>query len=224
VVVDTGPEFRLQALDAGITRLDAVFYTHAHADHVHGIDDLSAFSWTKPLNIYSTPAILAEIRERFSFIFKPLIQRGGGKPHLNPIPLNGPIDIGALRITPVPLKHGILDILGFRFDEPGQSGGGLAYLTDVSTIPEPSFALLSDLAVLIIDGLRVKKHETHFSFEEAMESAVRIGAPRVYITHICHEHSHAEISRIARAFVRERGLESVLSIEPASDGLALAIV
>ena len=189
IVVDTGPEFRLQALRAGITRLDALLLTHAHADHLHGIDDIRPLTYQEPLPLYASPAVLEEFEERFRYIVHPPRKRGGGLPRIT-LYEAAKITIGALNITPIPIKHGEMDIIGWKFSEGGREA---VYLTDVSFVPEESFLQVKNAALIIIGSLRAEKHATHFSFEEALDFAVRSSAKEIYITHICHNHSHREI-------------------------------
>ena len=217
-VIDTGPEFRLQAIRAGITKLDGVFLTHAHADHVHGLDDLRPLCFENPIPVYGNPHTLEELRERFSYVFKNT-QKGGGKPRITPIVASQPIPISSITVTPIPVKHGILDILGWKISE--IPGGTAVYLTDTSNIPDASLRLIHRPEVAVIGGLRVRPHETHFSFLEALEAAVRIRAQRIYLTHICHDHSHQEIEEFCRRFQEERGITG--PVQPAYDGQELIL-
>ncbi|MDR1899627.1 MAG: MBL fold metallo-hydrolase [Treponema sp.] len=221
VVIDTGPEFRLQAIRAGITRLDAVLLTHAHADHVHGLDDVRPLSVERPLPVYGNRETLREIRDRFAYVFRET-QWGGGKPRIILMEASRPLSVGSLFFTPVPVKHGKLDILGWRIDE--QGGGepdrGAVYLTDTSAIPPRSRPLIGSPEVLIINGLRTRSHATHFSFEEALGAAAELGSRRVFLTHICHDYRHEEINDYCRNFIDTRGLKNV-SMEAAWDGMRL---
>ncbi|MFP3089671.1 MBL fold metallo-hydrolase [Treponema sp. TIM-1] len=215
-VIDTGPEFRLQALRAGIRRLDALFLTHSHADHIHGLDDLRPLCSEGPIPVYGNRQTLAELRERFSYIFKQT-QQGGGKPRIILKPVRGPVRLGGLTLTPVPVKHGDLDILGWKITEAGMEAA--VYLTDVSHIPQVSLDLIRNPAVFFIGGLRARPHETHFTFAQALNTARDLGAKAAYLTHICHEHSHRDIEEYCRAFQEKTGAPGFMG--PAYDGLEL---
>jgi phosphoribosyl 1,2-cyclic phosphate phosphodiesterase len=220
-VIDTGPEFRLQAIQAGISRLDALFLTHPHADHIHGMDDVRPLSREKPLPVYGNRETIRELRDRFSYVFRET-QRGGGKPRLLPEEVSGTVRIGGLSFTPIPVKHGTLDIFGWKIEEAGAGNAGALYLTDTSEIPESSRPLTGRPEILIIGGLRKRPHETHFTFEQALDAAVAMGARRSWLTHICHDHFHREIEGYCRAYREEKGLND-LSMEPAYDGLELKL-
>jgi len=241
-LIDAGPEFRLQALRAGISGLDAIFLTHSHADHIHGLDDVRPLSWKKSLPVYGNKQTIAEMVERFSYVFCTTAQRGGGKPNLSPKVVDEPVRkralrvrIGGLTFTPVPVKHGILDILGWEIREKAPSAKdekSFLYLTDTSAIPPSSLAQLQSLSgasrrVVIIGGLRVRPHETHFSFEEALNASLELRAKEVYLTHLSHDHSHAEIEGICRRFIEGqrksgRSFEGMV-IHPAWDGLEIIV-
>jgi phosphoribosyl 1,2-cyclic phosphate phosphodiesterase len=227
VIIDTGPEFRLQAVRAGIRRLDAAFLTHAHADHVHGLDDVRPLCRDQPLPVYANKKTVEELRERFSYVFRET-QRGGGKPRLELIEAGGPVRTGNLLFTPIPVKHGALDILAWRVDEgeiPDEtdaSGPAAVYLTDTSAIPPASLSLIEKPDILIIDGLRQRPHETHFSFEEALSTAAALKAGRVYLTHICHDYTHREINRYCGDFIKKRKLKNI-TMEAAWDGLVISV-
>jgi len=206
IIIDTPPEFRLQSIREGIRSIDAVLMTHAHADHIHGIDDLRPFSWRKEIPIHAGTDVCKEIRERFPYIFNPPAQ-GGGTPRIRmeEIIPGGEISLGSMKIMPIPVFHGSLGILGFRI-------GNFAYITDCSRIPDSSWPLLENLEILIINGLRYKPHETHFSIPEALEVIKKISPERAYLTHLCHDVDHFELM----ANLPE-------GIEPAWDGLKLTI-
>ncbi|WP_043922829.1 MBL fold metallo-hydrolase [Leadbettera azotonutricia] len=228
IIIDTGPEFRLQAIKAKIKKLDAIFLTHPHADHLHGLDDVRPLSREKPLPVYGNKSTIDEMTERFSYVFRET-QLGGGKPRIEPAVVSEPVRIGALTIRPIPIKHGILDILGWHVSE-GTAGAesagpipnGLLYLTDCSAIPQESVRLLPKPEILVIGGLRVKPHGTHFNFEQALMAGVELGAAKTYLTHICHEHSHKEIEDYCHEFCKKR---ENLNTEtgPAWDGLTLSL-
>ncbi len=187
LLVDTGPEFRLQALRAGITRLDAVLYTHDHADHLNGIDDLRVFTHDATLPVYGNQRLVDCIGNRFGYVLG-RCEFAGGLPHLRATVLEGtaPALVAGIEVQPVPIRHGDLTIFGYRI-------GNFAYLTDCSGIPDDSWRLLDGLEVLVIGALRRKPHPTHFSVGQAVEAAQRIGAKQTYLTHLCHESRHQEL-------------------------------
>jgi phosphoribosyl 1,2-cyclic phosphate phosphodiesterase len=187
VLIDTTPELRLQCLACNIEHVDAVLYTHHHADHVAGLDDLRRFnvSGQGPLPVYAAQDTLDRLAVMFDYAFRHDPDYPSAKPLLEPRLIDGPWELYGRRVEPIPLLHGELPVLGFRF-------GGLAYCTDCSRIPDASWKLLADLDVLILDGLRKRPHPTHFNLEQAVEAASRIGAKQTYFTHIAHELGHAE--------------------------------
>jgi phosphoribosyl 1,2-cyclic phosphate phosphodiesterase len=150
-------------------------------------------------------------------------QQGGGKPRIVLREAVRPLSIGSLLFTPVPVKHGKMDILGWRIDgKKPEAGGsrGTVYLTDTSAIPPESRSLIGSPQVLIIGGLRARPHATHFSFEEALGAGAELGARRIFLTHICHDYTHKEINQYCRNFIAARELESI-SMEAAWDGMEL---
>jgi phosphoribosyl 1,2-cyclic phosphate phosphodiesterase len=185
VVIDTTPDFRQQVLRAGIQRLDAVLFTHAHADHIMGLDDVRPFNFRQPepVPIYATAPTLASICTSFSYIFE-VKESQSTIPKVVPRRLTGePLDLHGLVFTPVPLKHGRGDVLGFRF-------GRAAYLTDHSDIPDESLTLLRDLDVLFLDALRHKPHPTHTTVQRSLEYVEQLRPRRAFFTHISHDLAH----------------------------------
>ena len=211
ILIDTATEFRLQARQAGISSLSAIFFTHAHADHLHGLDDIRPLTYKTPLDLYAAPATLREIQERFSYIFKTQ-KLGGGVPRVNLRELDSvPVKCGHLEVIPVPLLHGMMPINGYRI-------GSFAYLTDCSSIPSRSYSLLKNLDVLVIDALRYKTHPTHFNVAQALKEIERIAPRRAFLTHMCHDLEYCELAASLPVGVAPAydGLEIV--IESAGDG------
>ena len=192
VLIDIGPDFRQQAFRAGIEHIDAVLVTHHHFDHVVGMDDLRPYLFHNrmPIPLYAERGSADTLRNMFSYIF-----RDGSYPGVPRLEMNdiaGPFTVGSrtnpdamLAITPIPVVHGSLDILGFRI-------GNFAYLTDVSMIPNASFSLLEDLDVLVLDALRDRPHPMHMTINTAVETAKRIGARQTWFTHMSHEVLHTD--------------------------------
>jgi phosphoribosyl 1,2-cyclic phosphate phosphodiesterase len=187
ILVDAGPDLRAQALTYDVTRVDAIVFTHGHADHILGLDDVRRYNWTmrQPMALFGDVLTLSEIRKTFGYAFDAGTAKGGGVPQLELFPIAGAFCLGRQEIVPVPLLHGARPILGLRF-------GPFAYLTDCSAIPDASWPLLDGLDVLVLDALRIRRHPTHFSLDEAVEASRRIGARRTYFTHMCHDLAHAE--------------------------------
>ena len=185
VLVDAGPDLRTQALRADLRRVDAILFTHGHADHILGIDDVRRFNaiMKAPMPCYADERTLAEIRKTFHYVFDRATPKGGGIPALDLHTITERFAIGDLPVQPVPLWHGERPILGFRFDR-------FAYLTDCSRIADDAWPLLEGLDAVVIDALREQPHPTHFSLSEAVEAARRIGARRAFFTHMCHHLAH----------------------------------
>ena len=189
VLIDTSPELRLQCIAARIDRVDAVLYTHHHADHVVGLDDVRVFCEAgDPLPVYASHVTHERIRQMFGYAFDHDDSYPSAIPRLDARVIDGPFELFGRRIVPIALWHGPLPILGFRV-------GDIAYCTDCSAIPDDSMPLLADLDVLILDGLRRRPHPTHFNLDQAVGMAARIGAARTYLTHIAHELAHATTNR-----------------------------
>lgn len=186
ILVDTATDLRAQALANDITRVDAVLFTHAHADHVMGLDEVRRFNVLsgRRIPMYADARTGGELRRIFAYAFDPPAFQGGGIPEVSLHPIDGPLSVQGLDVVPVPVMHGPTPVLGFRV-------GRFAYLTDCNAVPEPSFALLEGLDVLVLDALRHKPHPTHFSLAEAVTVATRIGARQTFFTHVCHDLPHA---------------------------------
>ena len=207
VIIDTSTDFRLQALREKIDRIDAIFITHSHADHIHGMDDIRPYSFKNPIPVYGNGETIEELRQRFAYIFRKT-QKGGGKPKIELNRLgkaDDTVDINGLEFTPIPLKHGELNVTGYRI-------GNFAYLTDCNRITDEGMRKLEGIEYLIIDALRFRPHPTHFTIDEAMETAKRIGAKQTWFTHLCHDVMHKQLKqKLPSGFA------------PAFDGLKIVI-
>jgi len=189
LIVDTTPEFRLQMLRANCQHLDAILITHTHADHINGLDDLRqlTFKQNNPLELYASKQTISWLKQRFNYIWgkKP---EGGAVAKLNLNPINEPFKIKNLTITPIPVKHGSMNILGYRF-------GPIAYISDVSEIPTSSIKLLQNLQILILDAVRYRPHPTHFHIEKAIQVSQQINPKLTYFTHINHDIQHQQLTK-----------------------------
>lgn len=185
VLVDTSPDLRAQALAFGVRRVDAILFTHAHADHVLGLDEVRRYNALqgKPIPCYGDEQTVTEIRRTFAYIFDPP-QLGGGVPKIELFRIAGPFCLGCHTFVPVPVLHGTQPILGYRV-------GSFAYLTDCSAIPDSSWPLLQGVQVLVIDALRDRRHPTHFTVAEALDAIAVVRPRAAYLTHICHDLPHA---------------------------------
>jgi phosphoribosyl 1,2-cyclic phosphate phosphodiesterase len=191
IVIDTPAEFRLATLAHGVTRVDAVLLTHAHADHIAGFDDIRRYNEMQGevMPVFGDEGTLKEIKQRFSYIFSKT-QEGGGKPRVE-LKKTAPYRIFNVKgtdIMPLAVKHGGLEILSYRINR-------FAYITDVSEIPDASFKHLAGLDALVLDALRQEEHPTHFNLIQAIEAAGRIGAKRTFFTHIAHSLEHVETEK-----------------------------
>jgi phosphoribosyl 1,2-cyclic phosphate phosphodiesterase len=181
LLVDTSPDLRQQALTHDIRRVDAVLFTHAHADHVYGLDDVRVFNFIqrRAIPLYGSAATLTAVRRSFAYVWEDG-QEGGGKPLLEPMPVAAPFELLGRTVEPLPVWHGDLEVTAYRI-------GGFALVTDVSVIPEETMARLAGLDLLILGALRYRRHSTHLSIGEAVEVARRLGARHTVLTHIAHE-------------------------------------
>ena len=185
ILIDTATDLREQALRHKISRIDAVLYTHAHADHILGLDELRLYNWRQrgAIPAYGSPTTIEALRKTFWYVFddQPIEST---KPAIETRIVDGPFTLLGRRVVPVPLYHGSMPILGFRI-------GRMAYLTDVSRIPETSYSILDGLDLLVLNALRERPHPTHLTIEQALVEAERIGARRTFLTHMSHEVHHA---------------------------------
>ena len=211
ILIDTPPELRLQLITAGFTRIDAVVYTHEHADHTNGIDDLRIFSVRRrePLPLYGPAETLERLRASFNYIFDDAVHpfEGTSKPMLglHVVEPNRMIDVAGVAVLPLAFQHGHLRVFGYRF-------GNLAYITDVKAIGRAERERLRDLDVLVLNALWWRPHPTHMSIAEAVETAQALGARRTYLTHLTHETGHADLEARLPA-----------GILPAYDGLTVEV-
>ncbi len=186
ILIDTTPELRLQCLAHNIRHVDAILFTHAHADHVAGLDDVRRFTGFRgpALPVYGNAETLGRVRQMFDYAIMDDPEYPSAKPNLRPVVVSGPFELFGRTVIPIPYEHGPSRVVGYRI-------GGAAYCTDCSHIPDDSRALLAGLDVLVLDALRRRPHPTHFNLEQAVAEARRIGARRTYFTHIAHELGHA---------------------------------
>lgn len=208
ILVDTPPELRLQLVRARVSSVEAVLYTHEHADHTHGIDDLRAISVRNgSIPVFGPSETLEELGRRFEYIFdaRVLARAGTSKPQLVPTAIEAgqEVDVCGVKVLPVELDHGGTRVFGYRF-------GDLAYLTDVKDVNDTAWSLLEGVRVLVVSALFERSLPMHLSIGEAVELSHRLGVERAYVTHLSHESTHAELS--------ERLPDG---IEPAHDGLVI---
>lgn len=207
ILIDTSPELRLQALAHNISSVDAVLYTHAHADHMAGFDDLRSFNYVSQARIpvYADHFTADLMQQRYAYAFEAPFPFFGGKPDLDVHEVDGPFQVGGLDVVPIPVGHGRWTVQGFRF-------GNLVYITDAKVIPRSSLELMRGAEVLVINALRHKPHPVHLSLSEALDVIRKVQPQRAYLTHISHEMGHAETLALLPAHV-----------EPAYDGLTVTV-
>jgi phosphoribosyl 1,2-cyclic phosphate phosphodiesterase len=188
IIIDTTPEFRLQCLQHDVDRVDALLFTHAHADHIFGLDDVRRFCFMQDdiIPCYSSPEVLEKLTRAFSYAFREIDQDYSERPKLTAVPVDGTFDLLGKTVTTLTLCHGVENVLGFRMDR-------WAYCTDCNRIPSEALAQLKNLDVLILDALRFTPHPTHFNVEQAIAMAQQINAKRTYLTHIAHEIKHSDL-------------------------------
>jgi phosphoribosyl 1,2-cyclic phosphate phosphodiesterase len=212
LLVDTPPELRLQLVDAGIGSIDGVFFTHAHADHTHGIDDLRVFSARRrrPLEAWADADNAIRLRSTFPYIFDEAYRppEGTTKPEIRLLTFEEahPFELAGFSITPFSVPHGDITAWGFR-------SGFLGYVTDAKLLPDAARDILDGVRVLVLNALwHGNPHPTHFNIEEAVEVAREIGAERAFLTHLTHRVGHASLAAALPS-----------GIEPAHDGLVVQI-
>lgn len=193
LIIDTPPDFREQVLQFGVTRVDAVFLTHPHADHIYGFDDVRRFSSMQKAHIpvHGAPETIRQMRKKFDYVDR-ASYGFESVPRVLFTDMTEPVELGACRITPLPVSHGKDRIYGFLIE-----GGRkkLAYIPDCNEIPDETMQLLNNLDAMILDGLRPEPHPTHFSISECVEHLGRIGAKQSFLTHLTHNSDHAALQK-----------------------------
>ena len=206
LLIDTSTDLRLQAMTHGVDRIDAVLYTHAHADHVHGIDELRSFNYLQqaPIPCYGNRATIAQLKTRFGYVFS----NGTGvgyKPQLTPHELDGPREIGGMLVEPIEVVHGEDRIYGYRI-------GSMAYVTDCSAIPDGSRDRLRGLDLLIVSAIRYDAHPTHFTLAQALAAVDDVRPRRAVLTHLSHVFDYDTVNR-----------QLPSGVELAYDGMVLSV-
>ena len=208
ILIDTSPDLREQLLDAGVTRLDAVVVTHAHADHLHGIDDLRSVNrlMQRPIPLYADAKTLTEIGQRFGYVLKPISEPGRYyKPTLMPHEIVGPFEIEGVPVVPFRQDHGFSTTLGLRI-------GSFAYSTDVIELDDTAFAAIEGVGLWIVDCLRREPHPTHSHLEKTLSWIARVHPHRAVLTHMDQSMDYCELST-----------ELPRGVEPGQDGLVIEL-
>jgi phosphoribosyl 1,2-cyclic phosphate phosphodiesterase len=211
ILIDTPPELRLQLIAAGVSRVDAILFTHDHADHVHGIDDIRALSDRRdvPIDMYGPPETMERLARRFAYIFDDSIKAlpGTSKPEgrAHPIVPGQSIRIGDVDVIPVAVPHGPVSVYGYRI-------GKLGYITDAKELPDDAVRAFRGVSVLVLNALFRTSHPTHLSVSEAVAAAKKVGARQTWLTHLTHRTGHAELEA-----------ELPPGIAPAFDGLTVQV-
>ncbi len=211
ILIDTPPELRLQLIAAGVSRVDAILFTHDHADHVHGIDDIRALSDRNdhPIDMYGPPETMERLARRFAYIFDDSIKAlpGTSKPEgrAHPVVAGQTIRIGDVDVLPVAVPHGAATVYGYRI-------GKLGYITDAKELPDDAVSAFRGVSVLVLNALFRTSHPTHLSVSEAVAAAKKVGARQTWLTHLTHRTGHEELEA-----------ELPAGIAPAFDGLTVQI-
>jgi len=187
IIIDTPPELRLQLLSAKVKKIDAILFTHCHADHVYGMDDVRIFCRERKIPVFADRTTLSELKSVFPYVFK-RTQKAGGKPRLRLTSVEKPFKLFGMTITPLKVFHGNKPAKGFRL-------GNFAYIPDCNRIPERTFSLLTGLHTLVLDALRETPSPTHFSLPESISAATRIKAENTWFTHINHTMGYSVIRK-----------------------------
>jgi len=205
ILIDTGPDFRYQAIKYDIRNIDFVLYTHSHADHTHGIDDLRIYSYSRPdrIKCFGNSYTIRDIKQNFSYIFNP--NNTSGRPRLNMQIVNGNFIEQQIEVVPLPVLHKDWEILGYRI-------GDFAYITDCSLIPDETIKKMKDLDLLILDALRFSKHDAHLSVDQAVEVSKTVKAKKTVLTHMGSDLDYHELVKVLPDGVR-----------PGYDGLLLEL-